>query len=70
LPGYSADLILIDADLPTPITAHNLREQLILWREPVHIGGVMVNGQWRELPDDPRAVRAATRQQAARLWKR
>ena len=70
LPSYSADLILIDADLPTPITAHNLREQLILWRDPVHIGGVMVNGQWRELPDDPRAVRAATRQQAARLWKR
>jgi 5-methylthioadenosine/S-adenosylhomocysteine deaminase len=68
LPGYSADLILIDADLPTPITAHNLREQLILWRDPVHIGGVMVNGQWRDLPDDPRAVRAATRQQAARLW--
>jgi len=29
----------------------------------------VVNGQWRDLPDDPRAVRAATCQQAARLSK-
>jgi cytosine/adenosine deaminase-related metal-dependent hydrolase len=75
LPGYSADLVLIDADLPTPITAHNLREQIILWRDPVHVGGVMVAGRWRYGqgagvgPRDPKATRAATREQARRLWQ-
>lgn len=71
-PGYYADLVLIDSDLPTPITTHNLREQLILWRDPVHVGGVMVAGQWRygrAAPGfDARAIRAHTREQAARLW--
>ncbi len=72
-PGYAADLILIDADLPTPITAHNLREGLILWRDPIDVLGVMIGGVWR-LRDgtqqiaDPREVRAQTRTQAARLW--
>jgi len=73
-PGYAADLLLIDGDLPTPLTRHNLREQLILWRDPVHVRGVMVAGSWR-LRDgvqqfaDPREVRAHTREQAARLWR-
>ncbi len=73
-PGYAADLILIDSDLPTPLTRHNLREQLILWRDPAHIRGVMVAGEWR-LRDgiqqiaDPREMRAHTREQAARLWR-
>jgi 5-methylthioadenosine/S-adenosylhomocysteine deaminase len=72
-PGYSADLILIDSDLPTPITAHNLREQLILWRDPVHVAGVMVAGEWRlgqgAPAPDAQAIRARTREQAARLWR-
>jgi cytosine/adenosine deaminase-related metal-dependent hydrolase len=72
-PGWAADLILIDADLPTPLSAHNLREQLILWRDPQHIRGVMVGGQWRVIAGayqgiDTTQVRANARAQAARLW--
>ena len=67
-PGYAADLIAIDADLPTLLTAHNLREQVILWRDPEHIRTVMVAGQWRAQVSDPAELRAHTREQAARLW--
>jgi cytosine/adenosine deaminase-related metal-dependent hydrolase len=68
-PGYAADITLIDADLPTPITAHNLREQVILWRDPVHVQAVMCAGKWLHAPEDPRTLRARTREQAARLWR-
>ena len=31
--------------LPTPLTAHNLAEQLVLWRNHTHVRDVMVAGQ-------------------------
>ena len=45
-PGYQADLLLIDADLPTPLEAHNVADQLLLWRNPSDIRGVMCAGRW------------------------
>ncbi len=74
-PGYSADLIAIDLDVPTPLTAHNLLDQLILWRDTVDVHSVMVAGQWRKqnyivLNADPEALIAKTREAAARLWQR
>jgi 5-methylthioadenosine/S-adenosylhomocysteine deaminase len=71
-PGCHADLLLINGDLPTPITAHNLREQLILWRDPIHVQQVMAGGHWLEIPppegEQAKAIRIATRAQAKRLW--
>ena len=73
LPGYSADLIAIDLDLPTPITAHNLFDQLILWRDAAHVDSVMCAGRWLKrdhivLDADPAELLAKTREAAARLW--
>ncbi len=72
-PGYRADLQLIDAEFPTPVTADNLTDQLVLWRNGTHVDAVMVDGHWRVsggevIGADPAALRSATRQQALRLW--
>jgi cytosine/adenosine deaminase-related metal-dependent hydrolase len=74
MPGKSADLIAIDLDLPTPLTAHNLLDQLILWRDAVDVHSVMVAGQWLKQNyivrnADPEALTAKTREAAERLWR-
>jgi len=71
--GKQADLIAIDLDLPTPVTAQNLFEQLILWRDAVDVHSVMVAGRWLKrnylvLDADPEALLARAREAAARLW--
>ncbi|HLF28906.1 MAG TPA: amidohydrolase family protein [Anaerolineae bacterium] len=73
-PGYSADLILIDADTPTPLSAGNLLDQLLLWRDPGNIQSVMCAGRWlmrdREVIGvDEARIRARCREAAERLWK-
>ncbi|MGI9604987.1 MAG: amidohydrolase family protein, partial [Acidimicrobiales bacterium] len=72
-PGWAADLQLVDIALPTPITSHNLVEQLVLWRDHPHVTDVMVAGKWRVrkgevLNTDLGLLRARTNEQAARLW--
>ncbi|MDW8352344.1 MAG: amidohydrolase family protein [Anaerolineae bacterium] len=72
--GKQADLIAIDLDLPTPVTAHNLLDQLILWRDAVDVHSVMVAGRWLKrnyvvLNADPEALIAKTREAADRLWR-
>jgi cytosine/adenosine deaminase-related metal-dependent hydrolase len=72
-PGWSADLQVIDAAFPTPVTEHNLFEQVVLWRNHTHVRDVMVAGAWRVLGSevldaDLEALRARTREQALRLW--
>ena len=71
--GKQADLIAIDLDLPTPVTMHNLLDQLILWRDVVDVHSVMVAGRWLKrdylvLNADFEALVARTREAAARLW--
>lgn len=44
-PGYLADLILIQADFPTPLRPHNLFDQLVLNRNPEHVDTVIVDGR-------------------------
>jgi cytosine/adenosine deaminase-related metal-dependent hydrolase len=73
--GYSADLVLIDADLPTPLSAGNLMDQMLLWRDPAHIQSVMCAGRWlmrdgELLGVDEARVRARCREAAAELWGR
>ncbi len=71
--GKQADLIAIDLDLPTPVEAHNLFDQLVLWRDQVDVRSVMVAGRWLKQDfvvhnADPEALIAKTRQAAQRLW--
>lgn len=71
--GWWADLVLVAADLPTPIAEHNVFDQLVLWRNGRDVTDVMVAGEWRVRRgevvgfDRPRA-RARMAEQAERLW--
>ncbi|MBU1879868.1 MAG: amidohydrolase family protein [Chloroflexi bacterium] len=72
-PSHQADLLLIAADLPTPLTVSNLADQLLLWRDPAHLRGVMCAGRWllrdgKVLGVDEEAIRARVQQAAQTLW--
>jgi len=72
-PGWAADLQIIDASFPTPMAAHNLYDQLVLWRNHTHVRDVMVAGQWRVRNGvvrnaDLEAMRARVHNAAARMW--
>ena len=72
-PGWAADLQVIDIRTPTPITAHNLIDQLVLWRSGQHVRDVMVAGTFRTrdgevIGADVEKIRARMNEQAARLW--
>ena len=76
-PGWHADLQLVElegaAGLPTPVEAHNLLDQLILWRNGSHVNRVMVAGDWivedgEVIGADMAQLRVRTREQAKRLW--
>ncbi|MDH3753393.1 MAG: amidohydrolase family protein [Acidimicrobiia bacterium] len=71
--GWSADLQVVDGSFPTPLSPHNLFEQLVLWRNHTHVRDVMVAGEWQvrggEVVDaDLDRLRARTHEQAQRLW--
>ena len=58
---------------PTPLTAHNLAEQLVLWRNHSNVRDVMVAGDWRVrehevIGADLERMQAKTHEQARRLW--
>ncbi|MBI1800418.1 MAG: amidohydrolase family protein [Chloroflexi bacterium] len=72
-PGWQADLQLIDAQCPTPVTTHNLYEQLLLYRNHTHVRAVWVAGRvcMRDgmvLGADEAAIRARAHAAARRLW--
>jgi cytosine/adenosine deaminase-related metal-dependent hydrolase len=71
--GAQADLQLVDLGVPTPPTAHNLYDQLVLWRSGSDVTDVMVAGSWRVRGGEVDGVdlgrlRARVREQAERLW--
>ncbi len=73
VPGWQADLQLIDLDVPTPPEPHNLYDQLVLWRSHAHVRAVWVAGALRVrdgvvLGADFGALRARTHAAARRLW--
>ena len=75
LPGWAADLQIIDARFPTPAAAHNLYDQLVLWRNHTHVRDVMAAGRWRVrdgvvLEADLAAMRARVHHAAERMWAR
>lgn len=76
-PGWHADLQLVNIGgprgLPTPVEAHNLVDQLVLWRSGGDVTKVMVGGDWiveggEVIGADLEQLRAHTLEQAARLW--
>jgi len=74
-PGCQADLMLIEADLPTPLAEHNLRDQSLLWRNHRHIDSVLCAGRWlvrsgETLGVDEERIRARVREAAQALWRR
>ena len=73
-PGWQADLQLIDTNTPTPAEAHNLYDQLVLWRSHAHVRLVMVAGQVRVrdgvvLGADCAAIYGRAHAAARRLWQ-
>jgi cytosine/adenosine deaminase-related metal-dependent hydrolase len=73
-PGQLADLLLIRADLPTSLAAHNVPDQLLLWRNPEDLRGVMCAGEWllqdgQPVGVDEEAVRVRAVAAASRLWR-
>ncbi len=72
--GWKADMQLIDlTTLPTPPTAHNLYEQLVLYRNDHDVRAVLVDGAVRVQSSevtgtDMAQLIARTREQARRLW--
>jgi len=72
--GQQADLLLIAANVPTPLAGHNLADQLLLYRNPGDLRGVMCAGQWlsregKVIGVDEEAVRARVSQAATKLWQ-
>jgi cytosine/adenosine deaminase-related metal-dependent hydrolase len=73
--GWQADLQLIRPDLPTPLEAHNLFDQLLLYQNASHVDAVLVAGQvkvrdGRVLNADWGMLQARTKEAAKRLWKK
>jgi cytosine/adenosine deaminase-related metal-dependent hydrolase len=72
-PGWAADLQLIASTFPTPTAAHNLYDQLLLWRNHIHVEDVMVAGEWRVLNGivvgvDLDAILKKVHTHASRMW--
>jgi 5-methylthioadenosine/S-adenosylhomocysteine deaminase len=72
--GQQADVLLIAADVPTPLAGHNLADQLLLYRNPSDLRGVMCAGRWlsrdgKVIGVDEQAVRARVSEAAKKLWR-
>ena len=72
-PGARADLITIRLDTPTPITVHNLYEQLVLYRNPHSVRDVVINGKILKRDGiltkaDVQAVKEKLRTVTGKLW--
>jgi putative selenium metabolism protein SsnA len=74
-PGALADLVVLDYDPPTALTAGNLAWHWMFALSSANVESVMVGGRWvikkgHLLGVDEEKVRAEARRQATRLWKR
>jgi len=72
-PGRQADIIGIDLDLDTPLTAENVLEQVVLYRNPPDVKLTMVGGEilmqdGKVLTLEAERIRRNAREQANRLW--
>jgi cytosine/adenosine deaminase-related metal-dependent hydrolase len=75
IPGAHADVILVDYDPPTPMSAENLNGHIHFGFtggavETVMIGGQIVMDARKLVAIDEREVMAKSRRAAAEMWKR
>ncbi len=73
--GWQADCILIEPKLPTPIEAHNLFDQLLLYCDGDDVDSVMIAGKIRKqdgvvIAADWDLLRRNTQREADRLWRK
>lgn len=75
--GCAADLILVDYDPPTPLTAANVMGHVFFGLADARVDSTMVAGRWlmrrgqlRLRGIDEPALAAEARERAKRLWKR
>lgn len=71
--GWQADLQLIDGSLPTPLEAHNLYDQMVLYRDDRDVRAVWVAGKLRVrngevLGANWKALQEEAHAAAERLW--
>ncbi len=74
-PGYAADVIVLDYDPPTPVTADNIDGHILFGLAGTNVTTTIINGcvlmRDRVLVNlDEPAIRAKSREQSADLWKR
>lgn len=74
-PGKSADVVIVRADLPSPLNEKNLFDQLVLYRNPQDVEMVMVRGRvllegGRLTTVDEERIRARAKEAAAALWRK
>ncbi len=74
-PGWQADWLLVSPSLPTPIAAHNLYDQILLYCKADDVSAVMVAGELRKkdgqvLATDFSLLKEKTHIAAQRLWKK
>jgi cytosine/adenosine deaminase-related metal-dependent hydrolase len=74
-PGWKADFMLVKPTLPTPLSAHNIYEQLLLYCNASHVDTVFAAGKLKKangmvLDADVETLRARSQQAAERLWKK
>lgn len=71
--GRLADIITVSLDRPTPVNAHNIYDQLVLFSNPSDVVNVMVDGSWlkrdnRLLTIDKEAVRRELSKVTEAFW--
>ena len=72
-PEWAADLQVVSMATPTPVTAENIFDQIVLWRSARDVTDTMVAGRWvvcdgQPVNVDHEAASAATHKEAQRLW--
>lgn len=72
-PGAVADLMVLNYDPPTPLTAENLAWHWMFGLRAGHVESVMIDGQWvlrqgEFTGCDEESIRAQARIEARRLW--
>jgi cytosine/adenosine deaminase-related metal-dependent hydrolase len=75
IPGALADMIVVDYDPPTPLTASNIDAHILFGVSGRAVETTIVGGriamQDRQFPGiDEEAIMAKARDSAARLWQR
>ena len=74
-PGWKADFMLVKPILPTPLKAHNIYEQLLLYCNASNVDTVVAAGKVKKangvvLNADLDAIRARSQQAAEHLWEK